>query len=387
MIRRPAARWTRRLLLAIAGAALQSSTLPAQYVQTNLVSDIPGLARTTDPALKNPWGISFGGTTPFWVSDAGSGVATLYSAAGAKQGLVVSIPGPGGAGTGVPTGQVFNNAGAFTLSNGSNATFLFASVTGSISGWNPAAASAALPTSATGTAFTGLAIAGTGSSARLYAADFGAGRVSAFDGSFNPILSGAFVDPNLPVGYSPFNVQNVGGNIVVTYAVVDPVTHRDLPGLGNGIVDVYDANGVLLRRVAGDGVLDSPWGIALAPASFGPLGGSLLVGNFGDGTIHAYDFFTGALRGVLSDVNGAPIVNDHLWALTFGNNGAGSSPNTLYLTAGIQNEQHGLFASITATPEPGSLVLFATGLSTLLAGAARTRGRKRGRRQQEGTAT
>ena len=376
MIHHLATRWAPRLLLALAAATLPNATARAQYAQTNLVSDIPGLALHTDAQLKNPWGISFSPTSPFWVSDAGTGVSTLYNASGVKQALVVTIPGPGGGVPGVPTGQVFNNAASFQLPNGANATFIFASATGTIAGWNGAAG----PTAVTevngfpGSSFTGLAIAGSGSTARLYAANFGTGQIDVFNGSFAPVtVPGAFTDPTLPPGYAPFNVQNVGGNVVVTYALKDPVTGRDVPGAGHGFVNVFDQNGALIRRVATDGVLDSPWGVALAPASFGPFGGALLVGNFGDGTIHAFDFFTGAMLGQMTDATGAPIVNDHLWGIAFGNNGAGSNPNALYFAAGIDNEQHGLFGTLTATPEPGSLLLLATGLGALFVGAGRRR--------------
>jgi uncharacterized protein (TIGR03118 family) len=176
----------------------------------------------------------------------------------------------------------------------------------------------------------------------------------------------------LPAGYAPFNVQNVSGNIVVTYALRNPVTGDDVPGAGHGFVDVYDQNGLLLRRLVRDAALDSPWGLTLAPAGFGHFGGALLVGNFGDGTIHAYDFFTGALLGTLTDAGGAAIVNDGLWALAFRTGGAqGTNPNSLYFTAGIQNEEHGLFAALTPVPEPGTLGLFAVGLVALLGGGLR----------------
>jgi uncharacterized protein (TIGR03118 family) len=375
MIDRLTARWAPRLFLAFASATLVSASARAQYVQTNLTSDIPGLAANTDPQLKNAWGMSFAPTSPFWISDAGTGVSTLYDGAGVKQALVVTIPGPGGTVPGVPTGQVFNNAGVFVLPNGASATFMFASATGTISGWNAAAGTTAI-TQVNGfpsSSYTGLAIAGTGATARLYAANFGTGVIDVFDGAFAPVATGGFVDPTLPAGYAPFNVQNVGGNIVVTYALKDPATGKDLAGAGHGFVDVYDPSGVLLRRVASDAVLNSPWGVTLAPAGFGPFGGALLVGNFGDGTIHAYDFFTGALLGGVTDANGAPIVNDHLWALAFRTDGPSVNPNALYFTAGIQNEEHGLFASLTTVPEPGTLGLFAIGLVALLAGGVRQR--------------
>jgi PEP-CTERM putative exosortase interaction domain/TIGR03118 family protein len=368
------ARWAPLLFLALASATLVSTPARAQYVQHNLASDLPGLAANTDPQLKNSWGMSFTPTSPFWISDAGTGVVTLYNGAGAKLALVVTIPGPTATIPSEPTGQVFNNAGTFALSNGGNATFLFASTTGTISGWNPAAGTNAITqvNGFPGSSYTGLAIAGTGAGARLYAANFGTGVVDVFNGSFAPV-PGGFIDPTLPAGYAPFNVQNVGGNIVVTYALKDPTTGDDLAGAGHGFVDVYDPSGALLRRVATDAVLNSPWGVTLAPAGFGPFGGALLVGNFGDGTIHAYDFFTGALLGGLTDANGAPIVNDGLWALAFRTGGPSVDPNALYLTAGIQDEAHGLFASLTAAPEPGTLGLFATGLVALLAAGVRRR--------------
>jgi uncharacterized protein (TIGR03118 family) len=375
MIDRLTARWAPRLFLALAGATFIATSAGAQYVQTNLVSDIPGLAANTDPQLKNPWGISFNATSPFWVSDAGTGVSTLYNGAGVKQGLVVTIPGPGGTVPGVPTGQVFNSTGSFGLSNGANALFMFATENGTIAGWNGAAVTTAITqvdASARGASFKGLAIAGTGATARLYAANFGMGTVDMFDGSFAQLFTGGFIDPLLPAGYAPFNVQNVGGNIVVTYALRNLVTGDDVPGAGHGFVDVYDQNGLLLRRLVSDGALDSPWGLTLAPAGFGHFGGALLVGNFGDGTIHAYDFCTGALLGTLTDAGGAAIVNDGLWALAFRTGGAqGTNPNSLYFTAGIQNEEHGLFAALTPVPEPGTLGLFAVGLVALLGGGLR----------------
>jgi uncharacterized protein (TIGR03118 family) len=361
-----------RFIALLAVTALAIPSAHAQYVQTNLTSNIPGRAANTDPDLRNPWGISFGNASPYWISDNATGLTTLYNGLGVKSALVVSIPLPSG-GLSAPTGQVFNNASAFQLSNGSNASFLFATENGTIAGWNGAAGTTAITMidNSSNASYKGLAIAGTGASARLYAANFATGHVDVWDGSFNPVLGG-FIDPTLPAGYAPFNVQNVGGNIVVTYAVVDPGTGDDVAGPGNGVVDVYDANGNLLRRLSSGGALNSPWGVALAPSGFGPFGNALLVGNFGDGTINAYDFFSGAMLGTLTDGVGSPIVNDGLWALAFGNHSATSDPNSLYITAGLNDEADGLFARISVTPEPGSLVLMGTGLlGVMLAGLRR----------------
>jgi len=362
-------------LAALAGAVLAGAPAHAQYAQTNLVSNIPGLAAFTDPDLQNPWGMSFSNASPFWVSDNGTGLSTLYNGLGVKQALVVHIPLPTGAPS-APTGQVFNSAGAFSLGNGSNATFLFATEDGTIAGWNGAAGTTALTmvNNMQVASYKGLAISGTGPTARLYAANFRAGTVDVWDGTFAPV-TGGFMDPTIPTGYAPFNVQNVGGNIVVTYAVVDPLTGDDVSGAGNGIVDVYDANGVLLRRLSSGGALNSPWGVALAPSGFGPFGNALLVGNFGDGTINAFDFFSGAMLGTLTDGSGNPIVNDGLWAIAFGNHNALADPNALYLTAGLNDEADGLFARIVATPEPGSLLLMATGLGVVLVGGRRRQAR------------
>lgn len=360
------------LLVAPPRAGAQSA-----YGQTNLVSDVPGLARTLDPLLQNPWGVSFSPTGPFWVSNAGTGTSTLYNGAGVKQALVVTIPGPTGSVPSVPTGQVFNGAGAFQLANGSNATFLFAGATGTISGWNGAAGATAITmvNGFPGSAYTGIAIAGTGASARLYAANFGAGRVDVFDGAFNAI-PGGFNDPNIPAGYAPFNVHTVGGSIVVTYALKDPITGRSLPGAGAGYVDRFDANGAFVQRLVSGGALNAPWGVALAPAGFGTLGGSLLVGNFGDGTINAFDPVTGLARGTITGANGAALVNSGLWEITFGNGGAGGDANALYFTAGINDERNGLFGSIAVIPEPGTLALVGAGFGLVAAGAARRRRRE-----------
>ena len=294
--------------LAVNPAVLQAATM---YYQTNLASDIPGLAAHTDPNLINPWGMSFGATSPFWVSDQGTNRSTLYNGTGTPQALVVTTP-PG------PTGQVFNGTSSFKLDGTNPAFFLFSSLSGTISGWNPAVSptSAVVKFTATdGAVYTGLA---SGPS-NLYAADFANGKIDSFDASFDKVtLAGSFTDPGLPMGYVPYNIQNVGGSLYVEYAKVDPVTHRASEDTNQGIVDVFDTSGNFVRRLATAANLSSPWGITLAPAKFGDFSNDLLVGNFGDGTISVFDPTTGAFLGKLLDASGHAISNDGLWALTFG---------------------------------------------------------------------
>jgi len=344
--------------------------LSGNVLQTNLVSDLPGVAQTQDLQLVNPWGISESATSPFWVSDNGTGVSTLYNTAGAKQGLVVTIPSADPtAEHGTPTGTVFNGGSGVTVSkNGVTgpSRFLFATEDGLIVGWSPAVdATHAIvvgPTPA-GAVYKGLAIAtdtsGTAPVTRLYAANFHAGTVDAWDSNFKPV-TGGFTDPDLPKGYAPFNVQALGGKIYVTYAKQDAAKHDDVPGEGHGFVDVFNPDGSPglpggKERLVSRGRLDSPWGLALAPASFGDLAGDLLVGNFGNGRINVYNPTTGAFLGQLKDPDGEPIAIDGLWALQVGNGGNGGDKNTVYFTAGLFGESHGLFGSLTSvaagTPE------------------------------------
>ena len=252
------------------------------YEQVNLVSDIPGLAAVTDPNLKNPWGVSFTATSPFWVSDAGTNRATLYNGAGAITSLVVSIPGA------VPTGQVANPTTGFTLTPGNPARFIFAAIDGSISGWNPTVngTNAIVKVLASpNNVYTGLALANAGAATFLYAANFKTAHIDVYDSNFAPTtLGGNFTDPTLPSGFAPFNVEVLGGNLFVQYAKVAATGEED-PGPGNGFVSVFDTNGNFVRRLISRGSLNAPWGITLAPAVFGDFSNDLLVGNFGDGRI------------------------------------------------------------------------------------------------------
>ncbi|HEU5078226.1 MAG TPA: TIGR03118 family protein [Opitutaceae bacterium] len=317
------------------------------FREIDLVSDISGRALRTDPNLVNPWGISAGPATPIWVSDAGKALATVYNTSGTPLPLVVSIP---GSPFSEPTGQVFNSTTAF---NGDR--FIFANTNGSISGWRGALGTTAeIISPSDGGAYTGLALGTIGSDSYLYAADFKNNKIDVVGSTGAPSLTGGFVDPMVPMGFAPFNVQNLAGQIYVTYAKVGD-DGEDEPGPGNGFVSVFDLNGNLLKRLATGGALNSPWGLAIAPAGFGNVGGNLLVGNFGDGTINAYDLMTGDFVDSLRDNWGNPIAIDGLWGIQFGNGGAGGDRDKLYFAAGIEDETHGLFGAITPVPEASTI--------------------------------
>jgi uncharacterized protein (TIGR03118 family) len=344
------------LALAFAPTFLHADSLG--FSQTNLVSDVPGLAANTDPNLKNPWGVSFSATSPFWTSDQVTGLATLYNAAGTPQALVVTIP--GGAPPTGPTGQVFSGIPGSFLVNGNPAAFIFDTLHGTIAGWN--AGTTAVQMAATpGAIYTGLAEASTGGSNFLYAANSApGGHVNVFNSAWAPTtLSGNFTDPNLPSGLVPFNIQNIGGNLYVTYASLGP-GGTPMPG---GIVSEFDANGNFIKRIATGGSLFAPWGIVLAPSSFGSFSNDILIGNFGNGEILAYDATTDMFLGTLNGPNGQPLVNDFLWALETRANVNGFDPNAVYFSAGINGQADGLFGRIDAiTPEPATIFGTATGL-------------------------
>jgi uncharacterized protein (TIGR03118 family) len=328
----------------------QAAPLPG-YSQTNLVSNINGLAANTDANLQNPWGIAFSGSSPFWVTDNAHGTATLYDSAGAPQSLVVTIPKVGG-GTSAPTGTAFNGTSAF---NGDS--FLFATEDGLITGWRGALGTNAETLSITGTSavYKGLTVATVSGHTYAYAADFHNGTVFILKGdSAAPNLTGNFTDPNLPAGFAPFNIQNLGGKMYVTYAKQAANGIDEQPGAGQGFVSIFDTNGNLLQHLVGSGgALNAPWGLAVAPDGFGLPAGDVLVGNLGDGKINVYDP-AGTFVGTLADASSTPIVNSGLWGITFGNGTSGGSPTSLYLAAGINNQADGLIARIDL-PEPGVL--------------------------------
>jgi uncharacterized protein (TIGR03118 family) len=340
----------------------ERSLLSGGYVQTNLVSDLPGAAQNTDANLVNPWGIAMSPGNPFWVSDNGTGKSTLYDGNGVPQSLVVSIPSPTAGAAGAPTGIAFNSGTSFAISAGGKtgaSVFLYATEDGTILGWSPAVnqnqAVIAVDRSAQNAVYKGIALGTNATGTFLYATDFHNGAVDVFDTNFHKVsLAGSFSDPSIPAGFAPFDVQNIGGNLFVTYAMQNAAKHDDVAGAGNGFVDVFDTNGNLLQRFASQGTLNSPWAVTQAPASFGDFGGDILVGNFGDGTINAFDPKSGAFLGQLQGTNGQTISIQGLWGLAFGTGGTGGTAGTLYFTAGTNHEQDGLFGSLapTTTPTP-----------------------------------
>lgn len=351
------ARISGRVVLAIAFAALIAGTRPAladhgSYQVRKLVSDVPGAAEHTDPNLVNAWGVAFAQFGPAWVNDNGTSVATIYDGDGNPASLVVAIPG------GNPTGIVFNGTNDFMVTkNGVSAParFIFATENGIIAGWAPSLdpnhAIVAVDNSASGAVYKGLTLAADGNRTLLYAADFHNNRIDVFAGNFSPAtLTGSFTDSNVSDKYGPFNIQNIGGSIYVAYAKADDARHDEVPGRGNGIVDAFDANGNLIRRVFKGGPLNAPWGMALAPADFGEFSNRLLVGNFGDGKINAFDPASGKQVGTLSDANRDPIVIDGLWALVFGDGYRNQPTNVLFFAAGPEDESHGLYGRISAAP-------------------------------------
>ena len=346
------------------------------YIVKTLLSDIPGLAPVLDPLLVNPWGIAASSSSPFWISNNATSTTQLVKGdvSGAPVVLntspqTVSIPG------GLPTGVVRNSTSDFKITppgggTPAAASFIFDSETGNIVAWNGSSGTAAQNVvSMPGHTYKGLAIGSNSGGNRLYAADFANNHIDVFDGTFTATtVTGGFIDATIPAGYAPFNITNLGGSLYVTYAKVG-MDGDDEPGVGNGYVRKFDTDGVRDTGFAiNNGALNSPWGLAITPASFGIFGSSatttvLLVGNFGEGnpSIHAYNAATGAFLGTLQDESGNGIEIDELWALQFGNGGSGGDVNTLYFTAGTSEEEHGLFGKLNpTTAQATSLIQFAT---------------------------
>jgi uncharacterized protein (TIGR03118 family) len=353
---------------AVPGGSALASGANNEFHQTNLISDLGNQgAQVVDPNLQNSWGLAFSPTSPLWVADNNSGVATLYSinvggTTASKVNLTVTLPG-GRASTAdgsSPTGQVFNPTTGFVVSTPSGSgpgLFIFSAEAGQISAWNPVAdpvvngaSTATVEFSSPTAVYKGLTIATTDNGTFLYASNFHDGTVDVFNSQFELVhLAGDFTDPRLPPGYAPFGIQNINGLIYVTYALQNAAKHDDVAGTGHGFIDVYTSNGFLVERLVSRVDLDSPWGLAEAPAGFGPFGGDLLVGNFGNGLIHAFGLFSGVPRGALLNQQHHPIQIDDLWALKFGTATTGGT-GTLLFSAGINDEKDGLVGSINPVP-------------------------------------
>lgn len=326
------------------------------YVQTNLVSDVPGLAAATDPHLVNPWGLSASATSPWWVADNGTGLSTLYNGAGAIQALVVTVPNLAGeTDPSAPTGTVFNGTATdFLVAPGRPSRFLFCTEAGTIVGWNSGTTGVQMVNNSGSAVYKGLALAQMGGANHLYAANFQTGKVDVFDRTFAPVTLSpwAFRDPHLPRGYAPFNVQAIGGSIYVAYAKTEAGSIEEVQGPGKGFVNIYSPDGTLLKRLQHGAWFNAPWGVALAPADFGRFSNMILVGQFGSGKIAAFDPATGKFRGFLRSERHRPIRIEGLWAIAFGNGANAGPTNTLYFAAGIDDEAHGLFGSLTAVADP-----------------------------------
>jgi len=357
--------------------AFSALGLAQAYKQTNLDSDIPGLAPSgqLDPQLVNPWGLIASPTSPWWLSDNNAGVSTLDDGQGVKQGLVVNIPSPVNGVAGTPTGIVFSGAAGFTFqAKGitTSSVFTFVTEDGTIVAWGPGISpdlpndafvvvdNSTNPTASTGAVYKGAAIAQMtpGGPFFLYVANIRSGRIEVYDTNFKPANFGgdkggdkdggeAFLDHAIPEGFAPFNVQDVNGNLYVTYAKQNATKHDDFDFPGFGFVDKFSPTGKLLQRLEKGPWLNAPWGVALAPANFGFFSNHLLIGNAGSGEIAVYDVNSGRFDGLLRDASGHAIQNDRLWALRFGNDQAAGPSNWLYFTAGISDETHGLFGFFT----------------------------------------
>ncbi|MCG5074071.1 TIGR03118 family protein [Paraburkholderia tagetis] len=357
------------------GSGSNNANPPVQtsFAVTALVSDGAVSAAHTDANLKNPWGVAFNPKGFAWVADNGTNVATLYDGNGVPQPLVVTIPN-GKNGSASPTGIVFNDTQSFTVTeNGKSgiAAFIFAGEGGTLTAWAPVVG----PTSAFvmyddgtgGAVYKGLALATTNGNSFLYATDFHNNKIDVFNTSFKKVaMPGTFTDPAIPAGFAPFGIQAIGSNLFVTYAMQDSAKHDDVAGSGLGMVDVYDTAGNLKQRFASGGRLNAPWGIAHAPANFGSMSGAILIGNFGDGTINAFNASSGQSMGPLNGANGSPIVEQGVWGIAFGNDLSNQPSSTLFFAAGPNDEADGVYGRIDLNkpPIPATTTGSGTGSST-----------------------
>ncbi|WOD16199.1 TIGR03118 family protein [Paraburkholderia kirstenboschensis] len=348
-----------------------SSAPPAQssFTATALVSDGAVSAAHTDVNLKNAWGVAFNPKGFVWVADNGTNLATLYDGNGVPQSLVVTIP-DGTNGTASPTGIVFNGTQSFNVTrNGKTglAAFIFVGEGGTVTAWAPAVG----PTNAFvmyddgtgGAVYKGLALATNNGSNFLYATDFHNGKIDVFDTNFAKVaMPGGFTDPSIPAGFAPFGIQLIGSNLFVAYAQQDSDKHDDVAGAGLGMVDVFDTAGNLKQHFATGGALNAPWGIAQAPNNFGSLSGAVLIGNFGDGKINAFNASSGQSMGAIKSSNGSAIVEPGLWGIAFGNGLNNQPATTLFFAAGPNDEADGVYGRIDLNP--ASTSSSSTGSST-----------------------
>lgn len=347
------------IVLAVTISLLAAPAFAQHYTRTDLTADVSATSPTApnlDANLVNAWGLSRSSGSPWWISDNGTGLSTLYNGGGVPQSLVVTIPLPAGAsGNAAPTGTAFNFTSAFQVGAGAKAIFLFVTEDGTISGWNPTvdATHAVIEVPKNGqkptAIYKGVAIAMTSRGPRLYATDFVSGRVQVYDGTFQRVHTEewAFRDPRLPRDFVPFNIQNIGGNLLVTFASRQKGSHDEDHGPGLGAAAIFDTDGRLLMRFERGNWFNAPWGVVEAPADFGAFAHRILIGNFGDGTIQAFNAVTGKHEGALLDNTGKMLTIDGLWALSFGNDAAAGAALKLYFTAGPNDEGDGLLGNIT----------------------------------------
>ena len=360
------------VVLTIVGSRSALFGQQTPYKQTNLVANVTGVANHTDSQLSNPWGISFLPGNPFWISNNNGGTSTLYDAQGNKQALVVGIPhaAVNPCNPGCPTGTIANNSTDF---NGG--AFIFDTEDGIVANWTGANnAVVAFDNSANGAVYKGLALLNNGSGNFLLAANFRSGSIDVLDRNFNvTALAGSFTDPNLPAGFAPHGIQIIHNHVWVAYAMQDSAKHDPKPGAGSGVIDIFDVNGNFVKTFASGGALNAPWGMVATPATFGSFSSAILVGNFGDGKINAFDS-TGKFLGQLTDSANNVIVNPGLWDMVFGAGGTGD-PSTLYFTAGGSAQTSGLFATLVpaSTVNHGDFSLTLSAQSaTLAAGQSAT---------------
>ncbi len=342
------------------------------YAQTNLVANVAGVASHTDSQLSNPWGVAFAAGQPFWISNNNGGTSTLYDAEGNKNSLVVTLPSAAVSpcSPACPTGIVVNTSADFGGSN-----FIFDTEDGIVASWTDGTnAAVAFDNSTALAVYKGLALLNNGTGNFLLAANFRTGKIDVLDRNFLvTALAGSFTDPNLPAGMAPHGVHVIGNQVYVAYAMQDAAKHDPTPGAGSGVVDIFDQNGNFVKTFASGGTLNAPWGVVTAPAAFGTFSNAILVGNFGDGTINAFDASSGKFQGQIMNTNNTAIVNPGLWDLVFGAGGTGD-PNTLYFTAGGSNQTSGLFATLAPAATVGqpsfSLTLSAQSASITPGGTA-----------------